>query len=104
MLRTWRNYLICGPSHRRAASSTTCCLGARRRSACPSWHTHLWNRVAYSDIRRSAESQRSTARLQRRLPFLGSGARDLRLTRQDLAELDRAFPPPTRPAPLEILA
>jgi diketogulonate reductase-like aldo/keto reductase len=31
-------------------------------------------------------------------------ALDLRLTRQDLAELDRAFPPPTRPVPLEILA
>jgi diketogulonate reductase-like aldo/keto reductase len=29
---------------------------------------------------------------------------DVRLTRQELAELDRAFPPPTRPVPLEILA
>jgi diketogulonate reductase-like aldo/keto reductase len=32
------------------------------------------------------------------------GALGLRLTRQDLAALDRAFPPPTRPVPLEILA
>jgi diketogulonate reductase-like aldo/keto reductase len=31
------------------------------------------------------------------------GALDLRLTQQDLAALDRAFPPPSRPVPLEIL-
>jgi diketogulonate reductase-like aldo/keto reductase len=30
-------------------------------------------------------------------------ALDIRLTDQDLAELDRAFPPPTRPRPLELL-
>ncbi len=28
---------------------------------------------------------------------------DLRLTQQDLAMLDRAFPPPTGPRPLEML-
>jgi diketogulonate reductase-like aldo/keto reductase len=31
------------------------------------------------------------------------GALDLRLTEQDLAELDRAFPPPTGPQPLEVI-
>lgn len=31
------------------------------------------------------------------------GALDLRLTRRDLAELDRAFPPPGRKVPLEVL-
>jgi diketogulonate reductase-like aldo/keto reductase len=31
------------------------------------------------------------------------GALDLRLTEQDLAELDRAFPPPTRKVPLEVI-
>jgi len=31
------------------------------------------------------------------------GALDLRLTREDLAELDRAFPPPDRPVPLEMI-
>jgi len=30
-------------------------------------------------------------------------ALDIRLTDQDLVELDRAFPPPTRPRPLELL-
>jgi diketogulonate reductase-like aldo/keto reductase len=30
-------------------------------------------------------------------------ALDLRLTKKDLAELDRAFPPPTEPRPLEVL-
>jgi diketogulonate reductase-like aldo/keto reductase len=30
-------------------------------------------------------------------------ALDIRLTDQDLAELDRAFPPPRRPRPLELL-
>jgi diketogulonate reductase-like aldo/keto reductase len=30
-------------------------------------------------------------------------ALDISLTDQDLAELDRAFPPPTRPRPLELL-
>jgi diketogulonate reductase-like aldo/keto reductase len=30
-------------------------------------------------------------------------ALDLELTQQDLAALDRAFPPPTRPRPLEML-
>jgi len=31
------------------------------------------------------------------------GALDLRLAREDLAELDRAFPPPDRPVPLEMI-
>jgi len=31
------------------------------------------------------------------------GALDLRLTEHDLAELDRAFPPPSRPQPLEMI-
>lgn len=31
------------------------------------------------------------------------GALDLRLSKQDLAELDRIFPPPTEPTPLEVL-
>jgi diketogulonate reductase-like aldo/keto reductase len=31
------------------------------------------------------------------------GALDLRLTAQDLGELDRAFPPPTGPQPLEVI-
>ena len=30
-------------------------------------------------------------------------ALDIRLTNQDLAELDHAFPPPKRPRPLELL-
>jgi diketogulonate reductase-like aldo/keto reductase len=30
-------------------------------------------------------------------------ALDLRLTEQDLADLDRAFPPPTGPQPLEMI-
>jgi diketogulonate reductase-like aldo/keto reductase len=30
-------------------------------------------------------------------------ALDLQLTAQDLADLDRAFPPPTRPQPLEMI-
>nr|WP_211177129.1 aldo/keto reductase [Pseudonocardia acidicola] len=32
-----------------------------------------------------------------------AAARDIRLTPEDLAELDAAFPPPTRPRPLEML-
>ncbi len=32
-----------------------------------------------------------------------AAARDVELTREDLADLDRAFPPPTRPRPLEML-
>ena len=32
-----------------------------------------------------------------------AAARDIELTRDDLHELDRAFPPPTRPRPLEVL-
>ncbi|BBZ25860.1 oxidoreductase [Mycolicibacterium madagascariense] len=32
-----------------------------------------------------------------------ASARDIELTRDDLAVLDRAFPPPTRPRPLEML-
>ena len=32
-----------------------------------------------------------------------AAARDIELTRDDLADLDRTFPPPTRPRPLEVL-
>jgi diketogulonate reductase-like aldo/keto reductase len=32
-----------------------------------------------------------------------AAARDIELTGNDLADLDRAFPPPTRPSPLEVL-
>lgn len=32
-----------------------------------------------------------------------AAARDIELTRNDLRDLDRAFPPPTRPTPLEVL-
>jgi diketogulonate reductase-like aldo/keto reductase len=32
-----------------------------------------------------------------------AAARDIELTRNDLRDLDRAFPPPTRPRPLEVL-
>ncbi|WP_431239829.1 aldo/keto reductase [Mycolicibacterium aichiense] len=32
-----------------------------------------------------------------------AAARDIELDRDDLHELDRAFPPPTRPHPLEVL-
>ena len=32
-----------------------------------------------------------------------AAARDVELTRNDLQELDRAFPPPTRARPLEVL-
>jgi diketogulonate reductase-like aldo/keto reductase len=32
-----------------------------------------------------------------------AAARDIELTRDDLRDLDRAFPPPTRPSPLEVL-
>ena len=31
------------------------------------------------------------------------GALDIRLTKADLAELDAAFPPPTKPTPLEMI-
>jgi diketogulonate reductase-like aldo/keto reductase len=41
----------------------------------------------------------------RTLPHVrqNAAARDIELTRNDLHDLDRAFPPPTRPRPLEVL-
>lgn len=92
---------------------------------CRSWRTRRWSRGGCSATRRSAGWPRRTGRQPAQvalawvlrqedviaIPKAGSrdhveenaAARSLRLSADDLAALDRAFPPPERKVPLEVL-
>ena len=101
----------------------TCCRGAGS-AACPSWPTCPSSRAAYwnpvlEQIARehgATPAQVALAWVLRQdgiiaIPKAGTAAHvqdnraalDGRLTANDLAALDRAFPPPTRATPLELL-
>ena len=114
----------CSTTSPAAASSTICCRGAAS-AACRSWPIRRSNRAGCCAIRRSRRSPRDTGATAAQvalawvlrhdgvfaIPQSGnpahvrenSGALEIRLTAHDLADLDRAFPPPNRKQTLAML-
>jgi diketogulonate reductase-like aldo/keto reductase len=69
---------------------------ARRHDATPAQIALAW--VLHRDGVSAIPRARTLSHVRQ-----NAAARDIELTRNDLQDLDRAFPPPTRPRPLEVL-